>query len=128
MDFPTLTEVYRGQLTDQALYRHAGAGEYESSVPIRHFNSEPKRNLCDFSRLQGAVIGHIHIRSGIVAVRTKRALILRYAKVLQSCRRLKCSQPVRIVPGVFFGFPLQCVGTEPHLLVKYSVALVFLLD
>ena len=27
--------------------------------------------------------------------------------VLQSCRRLKSPKPVRIVPGVFFGFPLQ---------------------
>lgn len=27
--------------------------------------------------------------------------------VLQSCRRLKSPQPVRIVPGIFFGFPLQ---------------------
>lgn len=41
--------------------------------------------------------------------------------VLQSCRCLKSSQPVRIVSGVFFGFPLQCVGAEPHLLVKNSI-------
>lgn len=41
--------------------------------------------------------------------------------VLQSCRRLKSPQPVRIVSGVFFGFPLQCVGAEPHLLVKNSI-------
>ena len=41
--------------------------------------------------------------------------------MLQSCRRLKSSQPVRIVSGVFFGFPLQRVGAEPHLLVKNSI-------
>ena len=41
--------------------------------------------------------------------------------VLQSGRRLKCSQPVRIVPGIFFGFLFQGVGTEPHLLVKYGI-------
>ncbi len=41
--------------------------------------------------------------------------------VLQSCRRFKSSQPVRIVPSVFFGFPFQGIGAEPHLLVKNSV-------
>ena len=41
--------------------------------------------------------------------------------VLQGCRRLKSPQPVRIVPGVFFGFLLQCVGAEPHLFVKYGI-------
>lgn len=41
--------------------------------------------------------------------------------VLQSCRRLKSSQPVRIVPGVFFGFLLQNVSAELHLLVKYGI-------
>ena len=41
--------------------------------------------------------------------------------VLQSCRRLKSPQPVRIVSGVFFGFPLQRVGAKPHLLVKYGI-------
>jgi len=41
--------------------------------------------------------------------------------MLQSCRRLKSSQSVRIVSGVFFGFPLQRVGAEPHLLVKNSI-------
>ena len=41
--------------------------------------------------------------------------------VLQSSSRLKCSQPVRIVPGIFFGFLFQGVGTEPHLLVKNSI-------
>ncbi len=41
--------------------------------------------------------------------------------MLQSCRRLKSSQPVRVVPGVFFGFPLQRVGAKPHLLVKYGI-------
>ncbi|WP_271526981.1 hypothetical protein [Enterococcus faecalis] len=41
--------------------------------------------------------------------------------VLQSGGSLKSSQPVRIVPGVFSGFPLQCVGAEPHLLVKNSI-------
>lgn len=41
--------------------------------------------------------------------------------VLQSCCRLKSSQPVRIVSGVFFGFPLQRVGAKPHLLVKNSI-------
>ena len=41
--------------------------------------------------------------------------------VLQSCRRLKSSQPVRIVPSVFFGFLLQNVSAEPHLLVKYGI-------
>lgn len=41
--------------------------------------------------------------------------------MLQSCRRLKSSQPIRIVSGVFFGFPLQCVGAKPHLLVKNSI-------
>ena len=41
--------------------------------------------------------------------------------VLQSGSRLKCSQPVRIVPGIFFGFLFQGVGTEPHLLVKYGI-------
>jgi len=41
--------------------------------------------------------------------------------MLQSCRRLKSSQSVRIVSGVFFGFPLQRVGAKPHLLVKYGI-------
>lgn len=41
--------------------------------------------------------------------------------VLQSCRRLKSPQPVRIVPGVFFGFLLQNVSAELHLLVKYGI-------
>lgn len=41
--------------------------------------------------------------------------------LLQSCRRFKGSQPVRIVSGVFFCFPLQRVGAEPHLLVKNSI-------
>ena len=41
--------------------------------------------------------------------------------VLQSCRSLKRPQPVRIIPRIFFGFPLQRVGTEPHLLVKYGI-------
>lgn len=41
--------------------------------------------------------------------------------VLQSSSRLKCSQPVRIIPGIFLGFLLQRVGTELHLLVKYGV-------
>ena len=41
--------------------------------------------------------------------------------VLQSCRCLKSPQPVRIVPGIFLCFPLQGVGAEPHLLVKYGI-------
>ena len=81
MDFPAVAGIYRGQLTDQTLCRHAGAGEYIASVPVRYFDPEPKRNLCNFSRLQGAVIGHIHIRPGVVAVWTERATALRRAKV-----------------------------------------------
>ena len=41
--------------------------------------------------------------------------------VLQSSSRLKCPQPVRIIPGIFLGFLLQRVSTKPHLLVKYGV-------
>ena len=41
--------------------------------------------------------------------------------MLQGCRRLKSPQPVRIVPGIFLRFLLQCVGTEPHLRVKYGI-------
>ena len=41
--------------------------------------------------------------------------------VLQNSRRLKCPQPVRIIPGIFLGFLLQRVGAELHLLVKYGV-------
>ena len=42
--------------------------------------------------------------------------------VLQSSSRLKCPQPVRIIPGIFLGFLLQRVSAKPHLLVKYGVA------
>ena len=41
--------------------------------------------------------------------------------MLQGCRRLKSPQPVRIVPGIFFGLLLQNVSAEPHLLVKYGI-------
>lgn len=41
--------------------------------------------------------------------------------MLQCGSRLKRTQPVRIVPGIFFGFPFQLVGTNPYLLVKYGV-------
>lgn len=45
-------------------------------------------------------------------------------RVLQSSRSLERTQPVRIVPGVFFGFLLQDVSTAPHLLVKYGIDLI----
>ena len=38
-----------------------------------------------------------------------------------SCRCLKCSQPVRVIPGVFFGFPFQGISAKPYLFVKNGI-------
>ena len=63
---------------------HAGSWEDIPCISVRHFDTKSKRDLCDLARLQGTVIGHIHVRSGIIAVRPVWVMVLRYPKVDQS--------------------------------------------
>ena len=83
MDFTVIAGIYWRQFTDQPFNGHTAAGEYIPRISVRHLNSKAKRNLRNLARLQGAVIGHIHIRAGVVPMRTEGAVVFRYAKVNQ---------------------------------------------
>ena len=68
---------------DKTFDRHAASWEHIARIAVRHLDPETQRNLCDLAGLQGAVIGHIYIRPGVVIVRPVRAVAIGYAKVNQ---------------------------------------------